>query len=405
MPLEPRPYKLDNTIQHYAWGAKSENAFIPRLIGLEPKPDTPYAELWIGAHPKAPSRIEMDEKWMPLTDVIATDPEGLLGVSVVQQFGKNLPFLFKVLSASEALSIQAHPDKKQAEILHSRDPVHYPDENHKPEIAVALDGLTALVGFKSTGELLQTCLDIPEIIDFAGLNLMEVFRQSPEVALRQFYSTLMRRALAKPEALDAAINRLQSRLVGKDALSETESLFLELRAKYPGPDIGLFSIFILNLVHLKPCEGVFLGAGIPHAYLKGNIVECMANSDNVVRAGLTPKFKDVEALVEILTYESGTPGIYHPDLRRLDTIYDPPVEEFRLVRSQLSAIDFKSVETESKIQILLVTEGKLLVSWNTGMDFGQREFAKGETVLIPARMRKYHIKSVTDTQFFTVQVP
>ena len=137
--ITARPYRLHNQIQHYAWGTRDNDAFIPHLLQFDPEPGVPYAELWIGTHPKAPSQVELpDGSMMLLHDWIAQEPRAALGKAVHARFG-GLPFLFKVLSAAQSLSIQAHPNKAQAETLHEQDPAHYPDDNHKPEIAIALD--------------------------------------------------------------------------------------------------------------------------------------------------------------------------------------------------------------------------------------------------------------------------
>ncbi|MBU2508197.1 MAG: mannose-6-phosphate isomerase, class I, partial [Bacteroidetes bacterium] len=152
--IETRPYKLINQIQNYSWGTKNGSAFIPKLIGFPPESNISYAELWMGAHKSASSKIIVGDRELFLSDAIEKYPNQILGKSVVEKFGKTLPFLFKVLSAGEPLSIQAHPNKRQARVLHKRDPVNYPDENHKPEIAVAIDKLEALVGFRPLQEIL-----------------------------------------------------------------------------------------------------------------------------------------------------------------------------------------------------------------------------------------------------------
>ena len=135
--IQPQPYKLFNKVQNYDWGTKNEDAFIPKFLGVKPEKDLPYGELWIGAHPKAPSEIEIEGIKYSLNWVIDNFPEEVLGKDVANIFGGKLPFLLKVLSAAQALSIQLHPNKKQAEILHAKDPINYPDDNHKPEIAIA----------------------------------------------------------------------------------------------------------------------------------------------------------------------------------------------------------------------------------------------------------------------------
>ena len=160
-----RPYILKNTIQHYTWGTKNNNAFIPRLLDLDIKnePDKPYAELWIGIHPKAPSLVEYNQDAIPLNQLISKYPKEILGSNCADKFDNQLPFLLKVLSAGEALSIQAHPNKGQAEMLHAKDQKNYPDKNHKPEIAIALDSLTALVGFRAYEEWVEVLHEYPEM--------------------------------------------------------------------------------------------------------------------------------------------------------------------------------------------------------------------------------------------------
>ena len=153
--FKAQPYLLKGTLQHYAWGTQNKDAFIPHFINIPVERDTPYAELWMGAHPKAPSTLALDNNNMPLDKCIEMFPEEILGKAIFARF-KQLPFLFKVLSAAQALSIQAHPNKAQAEKLHMQDPEHYPDDNHKPEIAIALSNLTALAGFKSFDSLINT---------------------------------------------------------------------------------------------------------------------------------------------------------------------------------------------------------------------------------------------------------
>ena len=172
---EPRPYLLENKIQQYAWGARGKKAFIPQLLGMETKLNEPYAELWIGIHPNAPSEIKMGDSLFSLTEFIQNHPVEILGQSVSSAFSGTLPFLLKVLSAGEALSIQAHPSKEQARHLHAQDPEHYPDDNHKPEIAIALDSLTALAGFKRFIELQQTLLTYPELSEFIDIDVVSTF--------------------------------------------------------------------------------------------------------------------------------------------------------------------------------------------------------------------------------------
>jgi mannose-6-phosphate isomerase len=408
-PFDPHPYLLLNRIQPYAWGARGEEAFIPRLLGMEAEPDTPYAELWMGAHPNAPSEVVVGGARVSLRQLIAEYPREILGEAVTERFSGTLPFLFKVLSTAESLSIQAHPTKEQARRLHARDPEHYPDDNHKPELAVALDSLTALMGFKPFSGILETLERYPELADFIGKEIAGRAKGAGRAAprrqkalLRELYATLVKRSVAHAEKLVAATGRLARRLeASADSLREEERLFLELREKYSGADVGLFTLFLLNLVHLKEGQGVFIAAGIPHAYLNGNIVECMANSDNVVRAGLTPKFKDVETLVNILTYEMGPPPIVAGDATAAEIVYRTPASEFQVSRLRMQQGQEGVESTGGGPAVLLVTKGDVLIRW----EGGETKLRRGQSVLIPAVLEAFSLFAETPVELFNVTVP
>jgi mannose-6-phosphate isomerase len=405
--IEPRPYLLNNQIQPYAWGTKGESAFIPHLLGIKAEPEVPYAELWMGTHPNAPSEIMLDDTLISLRELVAQFPHKILGEAVSTRFSGMLPFLFKVLSIAEALSIQAHPTKEQAQRLHARDPQHYPDDNHKPEVAIAIDSLTALAGFKPFRELGRTLQRYPELVDFVGPDLADGITDAPtasaqeqRVRLRALYAALTKRSVQQPTTLSTATGRLAKRLMTSDKLREEETLFLELREKYSGADVGLFTLFLLNLIHLEAGQGMFLDADIPHAYLKGNIVECMANSDNVVRAGLTPKFKDVETLVDILSYDMGPPCIIEAPLDVAETVYPTPTREFQVSRFSLKPGQTAS-EANHGPQVLLVARGSLIIRW--GDD--EAAFQRGQSILIPAALRQFDLEAESAATAFRVQVP
>jgi mannose-6-phosphate isomerase len=407
MSFESRPYLLVNQTQPYAWGDRGDDAFIPRLLGMEAEAGTPYAELWMGAHPNAPSQVVINGAPVSLRQLIAQHPREILGEAVAIKFSSELPFLFKVLSTAEALSIQAHPTKEQAQRLHARDPGHYPDDNHKPELAVALDSLTALVGFKPFPAILQALEQYSELANLIGAEIVaraQAAREAPpqeqKAHLRTLYGTLVARSVTHADELAAATGRLAQRLDARTA-QEEERLFLEMREKYAGADVGLFTVFLLNLVHLEEGQGVFIDADIPHAYLKGNIVECMANSDNVVRAGLTPKFKDVETLVDILTYETGAPPIIEGDAHAAEVIYQTPAEEFQVSRLRMQPGQERAESTGDGPQILLVTAGNILIGW----EGGQAAFGRGQSVLLPASLDRFDLKATAYSELFRVQVP
>ncbi|MBD3224967.1 MAG: mannose-6-phosphate isomerase, class I [Caldithrix sp.] len=403
-----RPYLLQNTVQHYAWGMRGDRALIPRLLGMQAESGTPYAELWMGGHPKAPSQVQMDKQTLPLNTWIARHPLDILGFQCYNRFGDRLPFLFKVLSAAEALSIQAHPDKVQAQKLHDQHPQHYPDDNHKPEIAIALDRLTALVGFRSLPELWSMIQSYPPFRPYLGQDVINLIYRSQHESfdkqkhcLRMLYTRVMRKAVDDQQALSETLQAMENYISGKNHPSADEdNYFLSLRKKY-GDDVGLLSLFLLNRIELQNGQGVFLGPGIPHAYLQGNIVECMANSDNVVRAGLTPKHKDTETLLNILTYEPGFPKIYTPDNQNTHTVYHPPVEEFAVERYQIKADEALNISTYNRVQIWLTLRGQGTLTWpHDSMIINQ-----GQVVLIPASLNHFTWHSQENMEFYMATVP
>ncbi len=415
--IAPRPYTLQNQIQPYAWGTRGADAFIPNLLGRTPKPDTPYAELWMGVHPKAPSAVVLDgDTTIPLDRWIAADPEAALGPAVAETYG-GLPFLFKVLSAGQSLSIQAHPDKAQAERLHARDPEHYPDANHKPEVAVALDRLTALRGFRPYGELRATLARYPEIAQFAGDRaavLLPGGATGPEAqraAVRALFEAVIRRAIEEPDALAAAVDsmarRVQDAAVDLDARA---ARFLTLRARYGSRDVGLFALYLFNLVHLEAGQGMFTAAGVPHAYLGGNIIECMANSDNVVRVGLTPKFRDAEALLEIVDPTPGPPPILTgaPDPSVIPqagaseaVVYRTPAPEFVVRRVTLAPGAAVDLPTGGRPAVLLVTQGPVTLAWPAGSETAPR----GRAAFLPAVLPAVTLRAAQPAELFLAGVP
>jgi mannose-6-phosphate isomerase len=404
--VAPQPYRMHNQIQRYAWGTSDEDAYIAELLGIEPEPGLPYAELWMGAHPKAPSAVEVSEgETISLDAWIAAHPYEILGEQVTERFGK-LPFLFKVLSAGQSLSIQAHPTKAQAEALHEQDPEHYPDDNHKPEIAVALDRLTALLGFKPLRELVAALEDYPEMATFVGAAVTDGLKDAAangeriadEAArrlTRQLFTNLIERATDDPDALAESVDVLARRLAASfDTLSEVETRFLELRQRYGSRDVGLFAMLLFNLVHLEAGEAIYTKAGVPHAYLGGNIVECMANSDNVVRVGLTPKYKDAVTLLRIVDTTPQEPEILEgaTDVGAHGTTtiaYKTAAEEFEVRRWELAPGAVHRVETSSRPAVLLLTEGDAELVWETG----EMRLSRGDSAFVPACLPRYTVRT------------
>lgn len=392
--IEAKPYRMKNRVMHYAWGARNAEAFIPKLLGEAIESDKPYAELWLGAHDKAPSLIQINDTWQPLNTLIQQHPEEMAGEKVLSRFGKKLPFLLKVLSAGEALSIQTHPNKAQAEQLHGKDPEHYPDDNHKPEISIALEPFAAMVGFQSHPNLVKMFNAYPEIAGLIDDSLLKSFLNSGSEKqsehLQSVYQNLME---TDPERLAKAVNTLAGRLEASSQKSEQDMFFLDLLPKYGSQDVGLFTIYFLNLVHLEPGEAMYLKAGIPHAYVKGNIIECMANSDNVVRAGLTPKFKDVETLVRILTWEMHDMELLGESVRANEIKYAPDVDAFEVYKYRIGNGQSVQISQNEGPAILLLIEGEV------SLQFGENQsqvIHAGESFFIPACLLEYHVEGLNE---------
>ena len=392
MKLKAIPYKMINHIQNYEWGTKGKHAFIPNLLGYEGD-ETPTAELWIGGHPKLSSEVIINNAKIKIKDLIETNAEELLGKFIVNKFGKQIPFLLKVLSANNALSIQTHPNKKQAIKLHNIDSKNYPDANHKPEIAIALDSLVALVGFRDFNKIEENLSKYYELSEFIGFDVVDKFKSNKNTEnLRTLFSALMNKSNQSIE-LQKVILTLKTKIESNDNPSEDERLFDSLYNQY-GFDIGVLVLFFLNVVNLKVGEAIFTPAGIPHAYIKGNIVECMANSDNVVRAGLTPKFKDVKQLIDILTYQAGDIELIGKKYSNKIYEYSVNVDEFLLQKVRLKNDTFQFV-TNNSVEVLLVVEGELTCN--------NVKIKQGESLLLPALLNKISIEG--SALFFRVGVP
>ncbi|KAL8290619.1 hypothetical protein RQP46_002877 [Phenoliferia psychrophenolica] len=349
----PALFEIICGAQSYDWGKLGKDGskvshFAQGTPGFSYDPEKPYAELWMGTHPSCPSRLASSNE--SLKEYLAKNPE-LLGSKVVQKFGDDLPFLFKVLAIRKALSIQAHPDKTLAKKLHADHPEIYKDPNHKPEMAVALTPFSGFCGFRPPTEIASFLSTIPEFALVIGHSATSAFQSlflspsSPpsssttKAGLKSMFSALMNADASLVRTQVAAlISRLEKE--GTKGMEENE-LVKTLNGDFEG-DVGIFCTFVLNIVHLQPGEAVFLKADEPHAYLDGDIMECMATSDNVVRAGLTPKLRDVPTLTSMLTYTSSPPSdqILPPvpyASTSHTTLYDPPIDEFSVLLTDLPA--------------------------------------------------------------------
>ena len=326
-----RPQKTSSQVMDYVWGEVGPSSYLGQLRGEFS--DTPKAELWMGAHPKAPSEVSgkgLDQWFLEKPELLG---EASLSIDPVR-----LPYLFKVLSAAKPLSIQLHPNKKEAEQLHKKDPKNYPDDNHKPEIAIALEEHEALLGFESLPNLLEILETNPELMGLLDSGAYENLKAGggkaeakKKEALKAVFTSLFEKAQESPEMIKKAAEAMKRRMISKIEKSPKEKWFIKLADEGHEGDVGIFCLFFLNYRVLQPGEGVFLKADVPHAYLKGNIIECMANSDNVVRAGLTPKFVDVATLAEIVEVELKPLKVQMGKENGLGgKVYRVPVKEFEV---------------------------------------------------------------------------
>lgn len=408
--IDTKPLKLRCSVQNYDWGKIGSNSEVARLFSLNSnssvEPKKPYAEIWIGTHESGPSYVDQGSEirncagngtlanldLATLKSWILGNPN-VLGPKVLENWGLDLPFLFKVLSVEKALSLQAHPDKELAGALHKSQPGVYKDENYKPEMALALSDFEALCGFISSEELKDVLRDVPEILELASDECKEQIASFIEegaekskegkVVLQSFFSRLM--LLTKEEVTEMTSKMIKRLNVEKEErqLTDKEQLVLKLEGQYRA-DAGVIAVFFLNHLKLKRGEAINLGPNEPHAYISGDCIECMATSDNVVRAGLTPKQRDIQTLLSMLKYKQGAPetlhGVYlNPYTRR----FSPPFDEFEVDCCNLpldASVVFPSVPGPS---LFLFFTGKGTLDSGTS---GHQIIKEGDVLFVPAYM-------------------
>jgi mannose-6-phosphate isomerase len=376
------------TIMPYAWGSRTAIAAITN----RPPAGAPEAELWMGAHPVAPSTVERGGIRKPLDAVVAEAPEAELGEGAVRAFGPRLPFLLKILAAAEPLSLQAHPTAEQARRgwddeearAVPRDAPHrnYKDASHKPELLCALTPFDALSGFRPAD-------DIVALFDALAVPALEPALRPLRAArgpsgLAETFRTLMTLPRAEQQALvDATVARC-AESDGAPAYARERALVGRLAALYPG-DIGVVSSLLLELVHLEPGEAIYLGAGNLHAYLEGVGVEIMASSDNVLRGGLTKKHVDVPELLRVLDFGGAPVGVILPrPVDAAEAVYDTPASEFRLSRI---ALDRPVRRRPFGPEILFVLDGTVRAAPADGS--AALTVPRGAAAFVPASSGEY----------------
>ncbi len=322
-----RFYRLTSYVRHYAWGMRRHGDTAPliaELLGEAPGKNIPWAELWIGAHPSLPSAIQLPNGASERLDsFLAANAERALGHLPPALAANGLPFLLKVLSCERALSIQSHPDLETARRLHDADPAHYPDANHKPEVMLAITPFEAMAGLRPLDEALA---------DIRAVKALNPWRRVSEEARELTLRVLCETMLNLPSSLVRTMLTDLHREIEEQAERASDAARLCLRLLDENPcDRGVLFAFLLQHLRLAPGEALYIPANVPHAYLNGSGIECMANSDNVIRAGLTPKFIDIRNLLATLDFSGRrldlTPGETLPSGERL---YAVPADEFRV---------------------------------------------------------------------------
>lgn len=400
-------YPLKNSILPYAWGSTTA---IASLMGQPVPSEAPQAELWMGAHPKAPSQIMTDGRWTFLNEAIENDPANMLGSAVANRFDNRLPYLFKVLAVEKPLSIQAHPNKVMAQKGFAkeerqnipRDASHrnYRDKNHKPECICALTPFWALNGFKPAEKvvslLLEACPTTLKNIDYS-------LKETDEIYLKRLMEQLLTLSGDQKKAMiDEALTQTTLAKTESDEVADSSWYWVDqLAQNYPG-DIGVLAPLILNLVRLNPGEAMYLPSGRIHAYLKGTGLELMANSDNVLRGGLTTKHIDVDELLKVAIFEPLS--IQPVQASRIDSSierYHTPAVEFRLSKMTLKEGSRHSCRINGGAQIYFCISGIATVSENATNQM--IEIRKGQSVFVSGEAEAVHISG--EGIFYMASVP
>lgn len=396
-------YPLKGKIQNYAWGGSD---FIPNLLGTGLTGEK-CAEYWLGAHDNAPSEVFIENEERPLNNFLNSDLTGYLGQKIADKFGR-LSFLFKVLDVKDVLSIQVHPTKVEAEkgfklenemgISLKASHRNYKDDNHKPEIMVALGEFWLLHGFLPEDKLRTILKNIPEFT-----HLLPVFESQGYFGL---YKTVM-------EQSNEENNRILQPLIDKilpaykaGKLEKSNPAYWAAKAVDSSTnttilDKGIYSIYFFNVVKANKGEAVFQDAGIPHAYLEGQNMELMANSDNVLRGGLTPKHVDIPELLKHVEFKATVPNVMQGELQKdgLERIYRSPAPDFELSQIILNASQNYKSETKTA-QILILLDGEVTIKeQNTTL-----QLKKGGSVVIFANA-SYEISTFKNAVLYKATAP
>jgi len=410
--MKQRVYPIRGAIQNYAWGGKE---FIPKLFNIKNIENQPFAEIWLGAHQRGPAKILDNGNSIPLDEWLYHHPEAL-GERVTRKFGNRLPYLFKVLDVNAMLSIQTHPTKKAAEIGFAKENEegieltarnrNYKDDNHKPEVMVALTDFWLLHGFKSKEAIKEILNEVPEFASLAG-SFKSISTKEVDNEIFHLYKSLMEMSQSQVDDILRPLGKRLSKAFAKNKIEKSNPdywaalAFRDNMLEGGHFDRGIFSIYIFNLVQLQKGEAIFQDAGIPHAYLEGVNMELMANSDNVFRGGLTVKHVDVNELLQHMVFEPVVPNVLQGEEKKPNVkVYKTPAPDFEL--SQITLKDFEAYYCTEALtpETLIVMEGEVLV------ESGGKEFRmeRGEAFFAPAESA-YSMMSDGTAVIFMAAVP
>ena len=394
-----KAYKLLGKHRHYDWGGKT---FLPNLMGVENVNHLPYAEYWMGTHALAASTIETIEGERNLAAFIKDNPVQWLGKEVATKF-KGLPYLYKILDVRDMLSIQVHPSKENAAIGFKAEEAkgtsidaanrNYKDENHKPEVMVALSDFWLLHGFLAPA-ILEKRLNSYSFLK----PLLNEFKGGD---YQHLYSYFMQLPIAAADAILKPLLEEAAKAVAKGTVTKNDPQYWANKYYAEGIpskniDKGIFSIYILNIVNIQKYQGIFQGAGLLHAYLEGQNIELMANSDNVLRGGLTPKHVDVKELLQHVNFVPTHPSILQGDkLTDQEINYPCPVPDFGLTKITINQGEAYTISSYS-LEMLLVMDGDVLIE--------DIAYKAGDTVLLTPKA-KVKIKAHTAAVLFKSYVP
>lgn len=400
MKLDRKVFTLQGKVQHYAWGGAS---YLPQLLHQANPEGRPFAEYWMGAHDNAPAEIE----GRALNEVIRQDAQATLGTYTADRFGR-LPYLLKLLDVKDMLSIQVHPTKENAALEFAAEnkrgvPLNaaernYKDDNHKPELMVALSEMWLLHGFKPEKQLTDKLRSVPELAFLAPLfetkgyqGLYQAVMEMPQADVNKVLEPLLIRIL--PAYKEGALKKN-----AEDFWAARAALTYDQPGRI---DRGIFSIYFFNLLNMHPGEAIFQDAGLPHAYLEGQNVELMANSDNVLRGGLTPKHVDVPELLKHIHF-----GATHPHLLPEDAgpdriaVFKTPAPDFELGRINLLKGEWLTAKAHSA-EIYMVIAGKTEV-----VEPGAEPFSrKAGEAFIAFYGAKFDLNAQENTIIYRAAVP